>query len=71
MRSPSVLAPTSHATRGCREALGSRRPLILIALPFARRWTDQRQYDFRCDERQELTVWKEACEKAIAKHWYA
>lgn len=34
-------------------------------------WTDQRQYDFRCDAKQDLTAWKDACEKAIAKHWYA
>lgn len=34
-------------------------------------WTDQRQYDFRCNGRQELIRWKDACEKAIAKHWYA
>ena len=38
---------------------------------FARRWTDQRQYDFRCDAKPDLPVWKEACDKAIARHWYA
>ena len=43
----------------------------LLSLSIARRWTDQRQYDFRCDAKSDLAVWKEACEKAIANHWYA
>ena len=42
-----------------------------LSRSIARRWTDQRQYDMRCDAKQDLAVWKEACEKAIAKHWYA
>ena len=30
-------------------------------------WTDQRQYDFRCETHPELLAWKQASEKAIAQ----
>ena len=36
----------------------------------AHRWTDQRQYDFRCEAKLDVAVWKAACERAIANHWY-